>query len=299
MIAGAGRVVGDGLRFPEGPVVLGGGVVACVEMQGGAITAVHPDGRVEVLAELGGAPNGAAVASDGALLVANNGGLSVAPDGSYWHAPTSFDGCVQRVDPNDGSVTIVSGELPGPAPHRPNDLCVAPDGSIVVTDSANWEDMRNLSPGRIVRIATDGSITQLAELAAMPNGVAFTPSGDTLLVAQSLTRRVWAYPWHGGELGEPVEHFRIDAGAPDGLCVDREGYVYTCASVGDALYVHAPDGTAVATIPTGAGSQPTNCCLGDGVLYVTLAKYGQLVAFETPSRPPTPAERGTTAGADR
>lgn len=288
MIAGTPRIVADGLRFPEGPVALGDGAVACVEMQGGAISRVAADGTVSVIADLGGAPNGATLGSDGALDVANNGGLSINADGTYWHAPTSFDGIVQRVDAQ--GVATAGTEMPGDAPHRPNDLCVAADGSIVVSDSSNWEDMRNLTPGRIVRIAPSGETTLLGELAAMPNGVAFSPDGTELFVAQSLTRRIWAYQWtdavrDGAPLTVVREFCRLDTGSPDGMCFDTTGRLFVCGSIGDAISVFDPSGQLLETIDTGAGSQATNCCLADGQLYVTLGKLGQLVAFDVDAQP--------------
>jgi sugar lactone lactonase YvrE len=35
--------------------------------------------------------------------------------------------------------------------------------------------------------------------------------------------------------------------------------------------VFDPDGKPVDVIEMGQGTEPTNCCLGDGVLYVTLS----------------------------
>jgi gluconolactonase len=207
----------------------------------------------------------------------------------YWHAPRSFDGCVQRVDP-DGSVTVVTGALPGPDPHRPNDLCFAPDGSLVVTDSANWEDMRNLAPGRILRVDGGGDATQLAGLPALPNGIAFGPDGR-LYVAQSLTRKILAFEWTGGPLGEPETHCRLEAGMPDGLCFAEDGTLYVCGSIGNAIHVYGPDGAPVDSIDTGEGSQPTNCCLAGGKLFATLAVAGQLVSFDVDAAP-LPLHRG-------
>src|SRR5437763_16748398 len=108
-------------------------------MQGESLARVDAYGTVSRLADLGGGPNGSTLGTDGAVYVANNGGLS-AQGMEYWHAPREFDGVVQRVEA-DGSVETVGGSLPGPAPHRPNDLCFAPDGSLLVTDRANWEDL--------------------------------------------------------------------------------------------------------------------------------------------------------------
>ncbi len=224
------RVVASGLKFPEGPVYLGDGVVAVAEMQGGSVARVTADGTVTRFTGLGGGPNGAALGHDGAIYVANNGGLSARTDGKgYWYAEEQFDGRVQRIDP-DGTVTTVADQLPGEAPHRPNDLCFGPDGRLYVTDSRNWEDMRNLQPGRIVAIAPDGAVAQLAEVPAMPNGIAFGPSGDKLFVAQTLTRKILVYPWSAtAGLGEPEVFCQLPGGSRTGS-VSTRTETCTCAA---------------------------------------------------------------------
>ena len=73
------KVVTRGLRFPEGPVALAGGSVLVVEIARGTLTRVHPDGRQSIVAQLGGGPNGAAIGSDGACYICNNGGFSWIP----------------------------------------------------------------------------------------------------------------------------------------------------------------------------------------------------------------------------
>src|SRR5687768_816555 len=55
------REICRGLRFPEGPVAMPDGSVLLVEIARGTLTRVEPDGRVEVVAETGGGPNGAAL----------------------------------------------------------------------------------------------------------------------------------------------------------------------------------------------------------------------------------------------
>jgi gluconolactonase len=121
------RVVAGGLRFPEGPTALGDGAFAVAEMQGEAAARIEADGAVGPLADLGGGPNGTALGSDGALYVANNGGLSASGTG-YWHAPREFDGIIQRIEA-DGSVATVGEAFPGDGPRRPNDLCFARSSS--------------------------------------------------------------------------------------------------------------------------------------------------------------------------
>jgi sugar lactone lactonase YvrE len=59
------RVLATDLEFPEGPVVLPDGSVVLVEIRGRRLTRVWPDGRKQVVAEIPGGPNGAAMGPDG------------------------------------------------------------------------------------------------------------------------------------------------------------------------------------------------------------------------------------------
>ena len=76
---------------------------------------------------------------------------------------------------------------------------------------------------------------------------------------------------------------QVEADVPD-VEITQHDLVFTgvpaAGSLGDVLVVLEPDGRVREVMPTGSGSEPTNCCLGDGALYVTLAGTGQLVAFD-------------------
>src|SRR5262249_30979601 len=73
------RVLATGLEFPEGPVVLPDGSVVLVEIRGQRLTRVYPDGRKDVVAQMPGGPNGAALGPDGKMYVCNNGGFTWIP----------------------------------------------------------------------------------------------------------------------------------------------------------------------------------------------------------------------------
>src|ERR1700680_3532517 len=73
------RVIASGLEFPEGPVVMPDGSVVLVEIRGRRLTRVWPDGRKEVVAEIPGGPNGAAIGPDGKCYICNNGGFGWIP----------------------------------------------------------------------------------------------------------------------------------------------------------------------------------------------------------------------------
>jgi gluconolactonase len=271
------RVVARGLRFPEGPVFLGSGEVAVTEIRGQALTACA-GGATTVLAHTGGGPNGAARGADGCFYVANNGGLSLGP-GGYWHAPEPIPGRIQRVT-QDGGVEDWCAELSGPAPHRPNDLCFGPDGMLYFTDPRNWEDFSSLGPGWVWRTGGEGPAELLAEVPGFPNGIAFGPDGRSLYVAQTLERKILAFPWTPAGLGESRGFCHLPRGFPDGFCFTAGGDLYVCGSMGDVVCVFDSDGTLKETIDAPEDSEPTNCCIGDGVLYLTMSGTGELAAID-------------------
>src|SRR5579862_5730249 len=85
-----GRTIASGLEFPEGPVALADGSVLVVEIAGGRLTRVRPDGALKTVARLGGGPNGAALGPDGHCYVCNNGGFSWRTDDGFTR-PTEAD----------------------------------------------------------------------------------------------------------------------------------------------------------------------------------------------------------------
>src|SRR6202012_1020092 len=70
-------VLAEGLQFPEGPIAMADGSVILVEIARGTLSRVWK-GKVEVVCDLGGGPNGAALGPDGAGHLANNGGRGLA-----------------------------------------------------------------------------------------------------------------------------------------------------------------------------------------------------------------------------
>src|SRR4029434_3437476 len=67
--------VASGLRFPEGPVAMPDGSSLLVEIARRPLSRVTPDGTIQVIAALGGGPNGAAMGPGGRIYVTNNGGF--------------------------------------------------------------------------------------------------------------------------------------------------------------------------------------------------------------------------------
>ncbi len=273
-------VVATGLEFPEGPVHLGPRHVALTEIRGQCVSLWEDGALARRVAVTGGGANGATLGADGALYVANNGGVSLGHEGT-WRAEEPLTGRIQRVT-LDGAVSDVATDLPGAPPHRPNDLCFGPDGLLYFTDPHNWEDLPDVKPGRVCRTTLDGQVELLTTVPLFPNGIAFGPDGR-LYVAQSMTQAMLVMDATPG--ATPTEFTKLPEGFPDGFCFDTAGRLYVAGSLGDVVVVFEPDGCVVRTIATGKGSEPTNCCLGDGVLYVTLSGPGELVTLPMDAEP--------------
>src|SRR6266481_6006420 len=273
------HVLATGLEFPEGPTHLGPDRVAFVEIRGGRVS-LYDHGTVRTIASPGGGPNGATLGPDGALYVANNGGLSLGPHGR-WMADVTIAGRVQRVT-LDGDVRDVAVHLPGVPPNRPNDLCFGADGLLYYTDPHDWENMPNIGVGRVARTTLAGTVELVVEVPSFPNGIAFGPD-DRLYVAQSMTRRILVMEPRPG--ATPSTYCTLPSGYPDGFCFDASGRLYVAGSLGDVLWIFDPDGSVREEIPFDEGSEPTNCCLGDGRLYVTCSGSGQLEAAQIAAEP--------------
>jgi gluconolactonase len=128
----------SGLEFPEGPVWMPDGSIVLVEIKGGRVTRVAPDGSKHTIATTGGGPNGAAIGPDGKLYVCNNGGFE-------WHdvggltlpgeQPADYSGGrIERVDLATGAVEVVYTSCNGNALRGPNDLVFDTHGGFWFTD---------------------------------------------------------------------------------------------------------------------------------------------------------------------
>ena len=133
------RVLATDLEFPEGPVVMPDGSVVLVEIRGRRLTRVWPDGRKEVVAEIPGGPNGAAIGPDGKCYICNNGGFSWIPSrGTLMPGPPSaaeyIGGSIQRIDLISGKVETLFDKCGEHPLKGPNDLVFERQGGLWFTD---------------------------------------------------------------------------------------------------------------------------------------------------------------------
>jgi gluconolactonase len=292
------RIVATGLRFPEGPIAMADGTVLVVEIERGTLTRVHTDGRLEVVSEIGGAPNGAALGPDGRVYVCNSGGYSWIRDGSGLRPGR------QSKDYQGGGIDVVDlatgkserlydhcGEYPLKGP---NDIVFDGHGGFWFTDLGKLR-RRELDLGFVYWARADGSeIREVIRGMITPNGIGLSPDGKTLYVAETIPGRLWSWeivapgevrtrPWPSsygatfvGSGGGPVRF--------DSLAVTASGNICVAAIDACAILEMNRDGLVVRrhSVPD---LVVTNLCFGGPDLrtaYVTLSFQGQLAALDWP-----------------
>lgn len=298
------REITSGLRFPEGPIAMPDGSVLVVEIEGARLIRVLPDGAKQVVAELGGGPNGAAVGPDGKCYVCNNGGFNWihAEDGfarPHGRADAYTGGSIQRVDLETGVVETLYTHCGDTPIMGPNDIVFDGNGGFWFTDHGKSYD-RLMDRGALLYAAADGSFIKEAAFPLItPNGVGLSPDGNTLYVSETETGRVWSFPILApGELGKvawPSPHGGTFIGGAtgyqrfDSMAVEANGNICVATLVNAGISVFAPDGGLV-EFHEAPEPYSTNIAFGGPDMktaYITLSGYGQLVAVDWP-RPGLP-----------
>ena len=291
------RIVAEGLRFPEGPVPLPDGSVLVVEIAGQALTRVQSDGRKQVVAELDGGPNGAALGPEDWVYVCNSGGWRYTTEANGWQRPTAQaarPGWIERVSLRTGEVERLYERCGRHALRAPNDLVFDGRGGFYFTDHGKRRPRSHVL-GSLYYARDDGSgIVEVVSGMLTPNGVGLAADGSTVYVAETVPRRLWAFeleapgrvrrePWPSPNGGRLVAGLP-DAYYPDSLAIDSAGNVCVATFNGGGIWEITPDGTRRVFRPL-PEFYVTNVAFGGpqlDVAIVTLSATGRLAAFAWP-----------------
>jgi sugar lactone lactonase YvrE len=111
-------------------------------------------------------------------------------------------------------------------------------------------------------VQPDGTVTRVADELAFPNGMAITPDGRTLIVAESLGRRLTAFTIQpAGTLSDRRLFAALAPAVPDGICLDETGAVWV-GSPSTNEFLRVADGGAVLQRVATPGRQAIACMLG-------------------------------------
>lgn len=286
--------VTDGLRFPEGPVPMGDGSVLVVEIAAGTISRVRPDGGKELVADVGGGPNGAAVGPDGGLYVCDNGGYFAYRETDGVVVPHAGaegwrHGSVVRVDLASGEATTLYTQCGEHRLAAPNDLVFDDEGGFWFTDHGVHADDATGAPCVLYATADGARIVPAATGLDATNGIGLSPDGSVLYVAETYRGRLLAFDVAGpGELANAhdprVLHDVGGAAMFDSLAVTARGDICVATLLTGGVTSVPADGGEATFVPTG-DPLTTNIAFGgeDGrTAFVTLSGTGRLVRGEWP-----------------
>lgn len=206
-IAVRGIYFGEGPRWHDGRLWYS-------DFFGRCVRAVTPDGRDEMMLAIDGQPSGLGWLPDGQLVIVS-----------------MLDHRVLR-RAEDGS-TVVHADVSAFARHWSNDMLVDQAGRAYVGNFGFDFETEPPVPTSLTRVDPDGSIAEAASGLLFPNGMALSPDGATMIVAETFgarltafdvapdgtlsNRRIWA------DLGETGIY-------PDGICLDTVGAVWAAAA---------------------------------------------------------------------
>ena len=160
---------------------------------------------------------------EGALV----GGFTIQADGTL--LLFGKKGSVREL--KDGKITAVIEQLPADADGRFNDVIADPMGRVFCGTIGS-------NPGRLYRLDTDGTITEVVEEVGCSNGMGFTPNRRGFYYTDSGTREIslFDYDQASGEIANRRVFARIEGEAmPDGMTVDTEGGVWSALWNGSAV----------------------------------------------------------------
>jgi len=304
------REIVSGLGFIEGPVWMEDGALLVCDMCEQGILAVDLErGTASPFVNTGGGPNGLAIGPDGDLFVCNNGGMAFGPKVDGQNKPVgggakpdnAIAPCIQKVD-RKGRVETLYAECGGHPLQAPNDLVFDAHGGFYFTDIGHAHG-RTCDLGGLYYAKADGSlIRELIHDATpttpltQPNGVALSPDGKTIYVAETGSGRLWAWsvlePGVLGPAPSPVSRNGAamlfgwgDYTLFDSMAVDSVGNICVGTLLRGGVTVVRPEGGLERFIAIPEEYYVTNICFGGADLktaYLTASGHGKVWAVDWP-----------------
>ena len=201
-----------GFKFTEGPTCDKGGNLFFVDQPNDRIMEWSVDGKLSTFMQPSGYANGMCFDADGNLIACadeHNQLWSITPD---------------------KKVTVLVKDYQGKYLNGPNDVWVAPNGAMFITDPfylRTWWDHQTmaLTNQEVFYLSPDRKTLKLVtDDLEKPNGITGTPDGKQLIVSDIGAGQTWRYDIQpDGSLSNKTFFCRLGS---DGMTMDDEGNVY-------------------------------------------------------------------------
>ena len=253
--------------FLEGPSFDREGRLYFTDIPFGRIFRASPEGRVELVAEYDGEPNGLKIRADGAIFV------------------TDYRRGIMTVDPKSGSVTPVLDRYYTEHLRGVNDLFFAANGDLYFTDQGRtgYQD----PTGRVYRMSAAGRLARLLGSGINPNGVVTNLDETVLYVGMTNANAVWhlALMPDGGvtAVGTIIQ---LSGGiGPDGLALTADGGLVVAHPGMGAVWIFSRRGEPLYRVNSCGSDLVTNIAFGGAdlkTLYITDSGEGRILRARVP-----------------
>jgi gluconolactonase len=282
-------VVAEGLKFPEAPVCMNDGSLLFVQIESKQISRLTPDGKVTLVKQLDGGPNGLAIGPDRALYIANDGGrFSFAMRGGYNFpgAPPAdhVGGSIQRLDLKSGELTTLYESCNGRRLVAPDDLVFDRAGGMWISDIGKVKG----DAGIYYALPNGKSITCVKDGMSAPNGIGLSPDGKLLHVSEA--RRLWSFDIAAPGVLAPAtsypeaKHAALrERSIADSLKVQADGKVCVCTLLAGGISII--DAAGATEFIQFTDPMPTNLAFGGKGLHdvwVTLSSTSRIAKLRWP-----------------
>jgi gluconolactonase len=207
------KLAGD-FKFTEGPTRDKNGNVFFVDQDNNRIMEWSADGKLSTFMQPSGYANGMCFDANGNLIACadeHNQLWSIAPD---------------------KTMTVLVTNYQGKYLNGPNDVWVAPNGAMFITDpfyKRTWWDHTTmaLTNQEVFYLSPDRkNLVMVTDDLKQPNGITGTPDGKNLIVSDIRAGQTWRYDIQpDGSLSNKTF---ICALGSDGMTIDEEGNLYLC-----------------------------------------------------------------------
>jgi sugar lactone lactonase YvrE len=124
--------------------------------------------------------------------------------------------------------------------------CIADPRGRLLAGSCFYNPSAEYPLGKLFCVQTDGTVQILDEGFHLANGLGFSLDGKTLYFSDSVARLIYVYAYdpNTGRASDRRIFAKVDAnaGLPDGLTVDAEGFLWSAEWYGGCITRYAPDG---------------------------------------------------------